>query len=398
MHKRPAIFFLLLFIGVIPGMAQSKIIGTVVDGVTGEPLQGASVFINSSSIGTMTDKGGHFELPNLPPGKQEVVCSSIGYETNAYAYSPEQLPLKLRIQMEKKVRELKTVVVEPSVLEGWNKWGWLFTDEFIGTVPNAKRCKIKNRKAIKFRYFPNSDRLVAWCDEPIILENEALGYTIRYQLEDFELNFRTHTTEFAGYPFFIDHNKDKDVSGHKGVWIYNRDQAYYGSMMHFMRSLYHNTLTSEGFAVRRMTRKPNVEKERVKQLLPAVAGRDSSDYYERIMNEPNDIDTYSPFSMEGDSLLIGEEGPLKILWFTDYIYVTYSKAMEDPLYYHDRNLEGKPSIQGSHITLVSGNPVTVDANGGYSPPNEVFSMSYWGWSEKMSNLVPLDFEPSRPKD
>ena len=37
--------------------------------------------------------------------------------------------------------------------------------------------------------------------------------------------------------------------------------------------------------------------------------------------------------------------------------------------------------------------IAIDPNGTYMPPQEIFSMSYWGWNEKMSNLLPLDYKP-----
>ena len=258
MIKMPAILFFLL--NCFSTFAQRTIKGKVVNNSNGESLAGSSVFISNSSKGTVSDKQGYFELNDIPVGKHDLVVSSIGYETNAFSFSTEQLPLQLKIEMEVKVRELGNVTVEPFIEEGWNRWGKLFTDNFVGSTPNAIQCKIKNQKAIRFRFYKKSNRVIAWSDEPVILENKALGYKISYQLEDFEVDFKTGVTAFAGYPFFEEINKSRKK------WERNRDKSYYGSMMHFMRSIYHDSLASDGFEVRRMAKVPNLEKERVKKI------------------------------------------------------------------------------------------------------------------------------------
>lgn len=189
MTKLPAILFILLLTS-FPAFSQRSIKGKVVNGITGEVLPGASVFISNTSKGTISNKQGYFELNDIPIGKHDLVISSIGYETNAFSFSAEQLPLQLKVEMEVKVRELPNVTVEPSVEEGWDKWGRLFMDNFIGSTPNAAQCKIKNEKSIRFRFYKKSNRVIAWCDEPLIVENKALGYKISYQLEDFEVNFK----------------------------------------------------------------------------------------------------------------------------------------------------------------------------------------------------------------
>ncbi|RYY60674.1 MAG: carboxypeptidase-like regulatory domain-containing protein, partial [Chitinophagaceae bacterium] len=235
MFRLPA-FFLLILLPCTLLQAQRNLSGTVIDVASGQPLAGASVFISNTSKGSVTDRNGFFALSGLPPGQQELVVSSIGYETNVFSFSAEKLPMKVKVEMQVKVKELENVMVERSVMEGWDKWGKLFTENFIGQTPNATKCRIKNHQSIRFRYFKKSNRLIAWSDEPLVVENKALGYTLRYQLENFEVQFKEHTTEFAGYPFFEDHHKDGKKR--KNRWRTARDKAFAGSMMEFMRSVH----------------------------------------------------------------------------------------------------------------------------------------------------------------
>ncbi|MBC7873400.1 MAG: carboxypeptidase-like regulatory domain-containing protein [Ferruginibacter sp.] len=412
MKKMPAFLFSLLLVYGF-SFSQPVIKGRVVNGANSTPVPGSSVFINNTSKGTTTDKNGYFELNDISSGKHELIISSIGYETMMHPFSAEQLPLQLRIELAVKVKELKNVTVEPYVEEGWAKWGKVFMENFMGRTPNAAHCKIKNEKTIRFRYYKKSNRVVAYSDEPLILENKALGYRISYQMEDFEVNFKTGVTLFAGYPFFEE--IDKSRKGLKQRWGRNRGKAYYGSMTHFMYSLYHDSLQQQGFEVRRMSRVPNKEKERVKRIYPRKrvvtmqmngititrdgkndqpqALEDSSDYYDRIMQQKDYLEIYGLDLLTEDSLILREDGEYKILFFTDYLYITYKNEMEDPDYILQFGERRSPVFQRSYISMPGQNLVAIDKKGSYYPPQEIFSSAYWGWSEKMADCLPSDYKP-----
>lgn len=411
MKKIPAfLFFILACAG---SFSQPTIKGKVINVANNTPVAGSSVFISNTSKGTTTDKNGYFELNDVPAGKHDLVISCIGYETNVFSFASEKLPLSLKIEMAVRVKELQNVTVEPFVEEGWDKWGRLFTERFIGRTPNAAQCKIKNTDAIRFRFFRKSNRLVAYSDEQLILENKALGYRIIYQMESFEVDFKTTMTFFSGYPLF------EEMERNRKKWIRNRDEAYYGSIQHFMHSLYRDSLKQQGFEVRRMVRIPNTEKERVKKLYrelhqnrvqtgmagvvitqnakqdPPAVEKDSMDYYQRILQQKDYTEIYGKELLTADSLIVSTEGDYKIVFFNDYLYVTYKNEMEDPEYLHSTGEQRSRFFQRSYLRLPNGNPVAVDRNGGYFPPQEMFSSAYWGWSEKMADCVPIDYVPSK---
>jgi hypothetical protein len=402
----------ILFLSFLPFLspAQRTIKGKVVNAETGVPVPGSSVFVTNTSKGTTSDNTGHFELNDVPAGKHELVISSIGYETNVFSFSDEQLPLLLKVVLNIKVKELANVTVEPSVEEGWNKWGKAFSDNFIGTTDNSAHCKIKNTEALKFRYFKKSNRVIAYADEPLVIENKALGYTIRYQLENFEINFKDKTTFFLGYSLFED--KTKDGKEPKNKWERRREEAYKGSAMHFMQSLYNNRIREEGFEVRRMVRTTNTEKERIRRLyrgnrtIQKMGGAtiqvtnaridapaDSITYYERILQQEDFIDIYGQTLLSADSLVVKTEGQYKVLYFDDYIYVVYKNELEEQSYLrHIWQGNRQRTYQRSHVNLVNQNAVTVDQKGSYYNPQDFFTSGYWGWSEKISNLLPIDYE------
>ena len=61
------------------GGQTGKITGTVVDGNTGDPLQGANILLVGTSLGTFTAADGYYVILNIPPGTYTLRASMIGY-------------------------------------------------------------------------------------------------------------------------------------------------------------------------------------------------------------------------------------------------------------------------------------------------------------------------------
>lgn len=405
----PAILLLLLI--AIPGISQRTIKGRVVNQATGAPVPGSSVFISNTSKGTVSNSAGTFELQDVPAGKHELVISCIGYETNVFSFNDGQLPLQLKIELSIKIKELENVTVEPSVEEGWDKWGRFFMDNFLGNTANAAQCRIKNEKAIRFRYYKKSKRLIAYCDEPVLLENKALGYLVNYQLEEFEMNFDEKMIFYMGYSLF-----EPISTGGKGrqqKWEKKREEAYAGSILHFMRSVYSNQLLEEGFEVRRLTRTFNEEKQRVKNLYrtsgvvkpatpngtiivevktePVLFPPDSASYYESVMRQGDYLEKYGQHLLMADSLVIDSSGTVRVLHFDQYLYITYTKEKEEEGYVKLQFPERKASWQRSSVTLLGDQLISFEKNGNYFDPRHFFTSGYWGWNEKMANSLPLEY-------
>lgn len=72
---------LIILMGMSQIIAQSKgsITGLVLDKETGEPIIGANVLIENTSIGAATDLEGKFRIENVNPGKYNLVISYISY-------------------------------------------------------------------------------------------------------------------------------------------------------------------------------------------------------------------------------------------------------------------------------------------------------------------------------
>lgn len=409
MKRIPAIFFCFLLASIL--QAQQQVRGRVTDAATGQPLTGCSVYISGSSIGTSSAADGSFQLKGIPLGKNQLVVSSIGYALFTQTLPDNQTEVVLNITLSLKAKELENVVAETYVTEGWEQWGKLFLDNFLGTMPQADRCRIQNTNAIRFRFYRKSNRVRAIASAPLWIVNDLTGYRIRYEMEDFEVNFKTGMVYFQGYSLF----EETGGKGEKAISRKenNREEAYVGSVMHFMRALYDNRLKEEGFEVRRLWKMPNLEKERIKALyrqsmqvgsngtvqlrIGSGSSADSSNYYRRVLMQPDQIERVGDSLLSTDSLLLQSGDGWKEIWFDQYLEVIYKGGLEDPAYLIDMRESRSRGFRRSLVQLVSGNSIIVNGYGNFYHSQDLLNYGYWAWSEKMANNLPLDYRRAADK-
>lgn len=102
--------FLVLMIGqwnAAFGGTTGTLAGTVTDGKSGEPLQGANVVILGTNLGTMVGPDGFFLINNVPPGTYRVRASMMGYVSETKE--------KVRINID--LRSTADFALSPTVLE-----------------------------------------------------------------------------------------------------------------------------------------------------------------------------------------------------------------------------------------------------------------------------------------
>ncbi len=394
---------------------NNYITGSVWNAETETVIPNASVFLTNTSRGTMTSDSGVFRLQSIQPGNYELVISSIGFTTQVYSFSADKLPIKLKIYLQPKITELATVVIEPYLKNGWKEWGTFFTNQFIGTTDASKLCRIRNYKSLRFRHSKKRNILTVTADEPLIIENRDLGYRMKYQLEEFSYDLNHNILFYLGYILFEDMaQEDKKLPRRYRL---ARRNAYNGSIMHFIRSLYANQLVENGFEVQRMERHPNLEKERVKRLLQrdtvAFSGRtgsrimignaglqskmagvplDSSVYYRNVLSQTDSIEFLSGYALVADSLVTDDDEKQRVLYFRNYLQVMYKLGYEEPSYLRGTMQARNAYYPRSFFILKNNLPVVIEKNGSCYPPTELFSSGYWAWSEKVSRLLPADYD------
>ncbi len=348
-----AIFLLLLK----SATAQYSVSGRIVDAVTKEPLAGASVYCQNTTIGTTTNKEGQFSL-SLKSGGYDLIISYTGYTTKYVRIQHTDTQLA-DIEMEQEEKSLGEVIITSSneVKDGWEKYGDFFLDHFLGATPNADQTEIINPEAIKFYFIKRTNKLRVLATEPIQIDNHALGYRLSYQLDSFIYLYDTDINSYRGYCFFTPMEGNDSL---QAIWNENRKLAYYGSKLHFMRSYYDTTLTQDGWLI-------DMLMENEKQKFYRITRPYDSEYYEHI-----------------DSIGQAE------IWFPRKISVIYTKAKPDPTYLQQHKLPKDVSIQISYIDIQE--PVRIMENGYYYEQRNWINQGYWSW-KNIGDLLPYDYIP-----
>lgn len=372
--------------------------GTVTDKESGRPVQAASVFFSNTSYGATSRADGTYKL-NIPaPGTYDMVVAAIGYETFTLHVTPAT-PDTIHVALQPKVKELEAIVLQSFEKDGWKKWGKTFKESFLGSTGNALDCEIVNYEDIRFRYDKDKRELIAIAYKPLIIENRALGYTIQYQMEQFSFNFRQGYLLYTGYPLF---EEMKSSEKQEKKWARKREQVYWGSLMHFMRSLYEGRLTENSFKVRYMTLLPNVEKQRVKALYklikftpdgkPVKASYDSVFYYNQIMKQADELELVNDTTVTADSIAYRIDVATVGLQFPEYLKVEYTEK-KGPAFAEQLSASAQwRANPASNIKLMTNEPLRVNSNGAFYNPVNLVTSGYWSWSEKMSNMLPFDFK------
>lgn len=232
--------------------AQS-IKGVVLDASTNQPIESASVYFDNTSIGTSTNDKGEFEIALKEDVSSALVISFLGYETALLrTYSPDKF---YKVLLNEAINTLDEVVI--STDDGMPREMKLehFRAQFIGLSKIAKSCRILNEEVLNLSYNKKKKTLTASAYEPIRIQNEDLEYLISFDIKTFVINYA-----------YINIDRDKHVVrgvSYTGTSYYKslavddaavqvkkkRDEAYNGSVLHFMRALRNKRLKEEKFTI-----------------------------------------------------------------------------------------------------------------------------------------------------
>lgn len=226
--------------------SQSKIDGFVKD-EKGEPILGVSVYVDGSTIGTITDENGYFSLIIPSESNSILVIRTIGFRSEFYQINT--ITKQLNVFLKEEVKELKEVVVGQNFFSR-KQMLKLFKEQFLGTNIAAKNCTIQNEEEIYFDYDRSTFKLVAYSDTPLIIKNDYLGYQISYQLVDFQCKFSKFSMnsefvtqfQYAGNSLFTEIDSSSKINK-------RRQKSYNGSTLHFFRNLLSNNWNKKEFTL-----------------------------------------------------------------------------------------------------------------------------------------------------
>ena len=246
------------------------------------------------------------------------------------------------------------------VKDGWTKYGKFFLDNFIGTTPFSSQTVLLNPEVLKFYYFRKSEKLKVMADTPLLISNNALGYTIRYNLDSFLFMYKTDICSYRGLSFYEERTSSADSMS---LWKKNREKAYFGSRLHFMHSYYDSTLTDAGFII-------------------SLLDKEDDKKFNKIP-EPYDTTWYTAAS---DSVNEVE------IFYPSRISITYTKRSPENEYLKKYKLPLNISQQISYIDLMD--VITIKPNGYYYDQKDWINFGYWSW-KNIADQVPNDYVPDR---
>lgn len=364
-------------------MAQSTIQGHVFDAESNRALKNASVYLANTTRGNSTSESGAFRIANLSPGHCRLIVSYVGYETQVVEVSTANA-LSYRVLLKPALKELDEVVFRATRLSRnqWVEYFNLFKERFIGMSDNYRFCSFEDPRVIDF--YKEHDILVAQSDTILVINNSGLGYKIRFFLEKFEYNTMLIRTHYEGQ-FVFEPMTPKD--NEEAVrWAKARLKAYYGSEMHFFRSLYNRELNNQGFYFALIEEKKtgnNEEIQRVGFADTTLTARAAIYNYRRL--KTNTITNYNKIL---DSVKSTPQEP--ILSFAGDLQIQYIHEIESFNYITNRHREAGKHPQISQIKLLK--PAVVQPNGQLYPADAIETSGYFNW-ELVAEDLPLDYDP-----
>lgn len=305
--------------------SQNSISGWLKDTDTQEPVPYATVYIDGTTNGTVSDTDGFFELTNvsLP---YRLVLSHVTYNTRTIEIS-EKYTSSVNISLEKRKNVLNEIKVEDNDHRQYNID--YFKSKFLGSDIWGKQASIMNDSVLSFSKKEVKDTLSykvteqygdsttskiknresefrAYASSQIIVDMPKLGYMLHVDLVNFCIETSNNwvtKTSYLGYyyyqPYELDNTrKAKRIEN-------NRKEAYYNSSQHFCRSLFSKTLARNGYIIykRSHTNKRKVYKEfnidscliSIDEIQVGITGLKGENlivyYYHNNDGTPRDLDT-----------------------------------------------------------------------------------------------------------
>jgi hypothetical protein len=277
MNKYYIVIFLLSVFSSL-SFSQTSLKGRVVDMVTNQPLDYATVYVNSTTNGTVTNQEGYFELKNIEFPAQ-IVVSHVSYDSYTFEMKHE-LPETV-YKLKERSFELNEVLVTDVNKRKQNLK--LFIENFLGTDKWGKNAKILNSDILifdwkyekrkvppylvktakknkhinnlkydrdsNFYYTPFPKKMIVYAKEPLKISLPALGYQLRYDMVSFKYEFskkwNSYYCQYVGYNYFEEVKFANFADSLNAVQ--NRQEAFYNSPQHFLRAIYNKELKQNGY-------------------------------------------------------------------------------------------------------------------------------------------------------
>ncbi|MFV0538629.1 MAG: carboxypeptidase-like regulatory domain-containing protein [Dysgonomonas sp.] len=242
------ILLFLFFLVAVSSQAQ-VLRGKVIDAETKEAIVSATVYLNGTSYGAMTDDNGEFALNVGKVINTELIVSLMGYK-NAIIPNPF-VEIPSEIHLERNPKQLDDIIIASPFSR--KQMLAVFKKYFLGDDEFGKACKIiSNEDEIKLGYDVSLKMLAARSDNPIVIENKRLGYVVTFSLIGFNLIYNYVSLEefnlLRTYLFGTSSFKEINEVASKKI-MNNRAKAYRESTNYFFKNFADNTLPEAKYMI-----------------------------------------------------------------------------------------------------------------------------------------------------
>ncbi|MBN4048428.1 carboxypeptidase-like regulatory domain-containing protein [Flavobacteriaceae bacterium AH-315-O20] len=242
----------LLFLSFYTFGFSQEISGVIFNDKSGEPLVGASIYFNNTTLGTSTNLNGAFTLEYKEAIRTPLIISFMGFETLIINDFSRLYNLKFYLKESPNV--LKEVTLNPK--KDWPRALKLkeFRRNYLGETENGLASKILNEEDLILRFNKKEKQLTAVANVPILIKNANLAYVIKVNLRHFEVNYSYVSINKKilniKYVYFFGNNfyKPLDENSTK-IILKKRTETYLGSPLHFMRSMASEELEREKYKI-----------------------------------------------------------------------------------------------------------------------------------------------------
>lgn len=369
---------------------NAQIISGKIENENGRPIAETRIYIDGTQISALSTTDGSFEININGQVKGNLIFQKDGYESATVAI--QNLINKKAIVKLLKIQDIEEVVLIPYTEEAYRKFITYFLDSFIGF--DKQNVTIRNVKTLKFSYDKSKKTLRVKAPKTLIINNKNLGYTIHYNLVNFEADFQEKMVSYSGTSYFSSTSSKPKIK-------VNRMNAYLGSLQHFVRSCYSDRLKEEGFNVNSIKRIENPkypsekELEQVKAFQEMMKGQktlaipqDISEILSRKGKESPFVLAVIKASAPTSDFIENSDGK-KILNFKDILQVIYTKSPYELK-------KGKPeqsslSSYPSSYLHIDGNSFELYPDGNTSDPELLISEGYFS-QNKIEKFLPSDYK------
>ncbi|MCO5949912.1 TonB-dependent receptor [Mucilaginibacter flavidus] len=386
------------------GLAQVTITGRVLNQADTKPLANVNVFLSNATVGDKTTSNGTFRLSSVKPGKYDLVVSIVGFDTYKQSIIVGSANITIPdILIFPKTFALREVKIVPKTDPSRAFYYDIFKKEFLGQSDFAKDCRILNPEMLDFAYDDKESNLTASSADFLVIENQALGYRIKYLLANFTAESKDEERQMIHYEGSSLFENLEGTAPQKREWQKRRQEVYEGSPKHFLQAVLNNHLEEEGFrvlqyAIYQNPQRPSDEiiDSKIKYFkelkIQTTKTSDSLLSWEKKKRLKKTLTALMKYQLNKNDLVkLNDKGTYALSCENDALHITYSKNRRFSTATPIARLN---SPYNNDVTLLTFNEPSgyFDDNGVYLNPNAIVYSGAWT-KRRIAELLPSDYEP-----